>query len=65
MSLWPNQQANIVDSWILRYVHLLLYLCIIPQRIQYKGIEILHQVLVSYPHKLIKELVALIHHTAT
>ena len=64
VSLRPNQQANIVDSRILRYIHLLFNLGVVPQRIQNERIKILHQVLVSYPHELIKELVALVHHAS-
>lgn len=64
MTLWTDEQANIVHTWILGDVHLLLDLRLVLERVQDERVQILHQVLVRYPHELLEEFVALVHHSA-
>ena len=60
MTLWTNEQADIVDARVLRDVQLLLDLALILQRVQNGRIQVAHVVLVGVRHELLIEVVALL-----
>lgn len=60
VTLWPYEQANVIDAWVLRHVHFLLELAFVLQSIQDGRVQVAHIVLIGVRHELFIEVVALL-----